>query len=91
MHAYLGSHFTETVILAGIENIHLNSDVGEVYDNTNNGFEAFAKTTGLTINFKAHTTDFNVPKSPRVGLITKTSLFNGFWCFCCPLQCNNQT
>ena len=57
MHAYLGSHFTETVMLAGIENIHLNSDVGDVYDFTINGFDTFAEATVLTINYNAHNTN----------------------------------
>ena len=72
IHTYLGPYFTETVILAGIENIHINSDVGEVSDIKNMAFDELAETTSLTIDFKAHTNDFNVQKN-----ITKTSSFKG--------------
>ena len=67
----MGPNFTESVILSGIENIHLNSDVGEIYDNTNAGFDIFARSSGLMIDFRAHKDSFNVPKPDRINLITK--------------------
>ena len=90
MPTYLGKHFTETVILSGIENIHIHSDIGDVSDITDMAFDDLAEATGLTIDFKAHKDNFNVQKHPRVGRITKTSLVKGCRCIFCPLSCTNQ-
>jgi hypothetical protein len=90
VHQFLGPNFNESVILSGIENIHLNSDFGGVFNNANPGFEIFAKNTGLKIDFNAQKDTFNFIKPTRVNLMTNNALFRGCFCFNCSLETPNQ-
>ena len=90
VHTYLGTHFTESVILSGIENINLNSKTGEISDIINMAFDNLAKSTGLTLDFRGDKNTYTVPKPPRSGQITQTSTFRGCWCIFCSQGFNTQ-